>query len=116
MWALCIKVIPVNKIKDGLLSTELAIWRKKGLFIIVILLSLSPFIITYLASQADLENNLWQLRHFIAIAVIQAIAQISIAWYILKNKVPNYLILSFSLMMFFFQLTFDITVILIANA
>jgi len=69
-----------------------------------------------MTTQNNGESNLWQLRYFIAIATIQALAQLSIAWYFLKNRVPNYLVLSFVIMMVFFQLIFGITVILISSA
>ncbi len=106
----------MNKIKEELLATDLAIWRKKGIFIGVALLSVFPFLIAYKASSHNLEATLWQLRHFIGIALMQAIAQISLAWYILKNKVPNYVIGSFIIVVMFFQITYGIAVVLVSNA
>ena len=75
-----------------------------------------PFFISYTAVKPDLAAGLWQLRHFLGIAAIQGIAQIAIAWYLLKTPVPNYVILSFVLMVMFFQLTFGLTVILLSSA
>ncbi len=106
----------MNKIKEELLATNLAPWRKKGIFIVVILLSLFPFFITYKTSAPDLGAALWQLRHFVGIAAMQAIAQISLSWYILKNKVPNYVIGSFLITVLFFQVTYSIAVILVPYA
>lgn len=115
--ALCnFTVKSVNKIKEQLLATDLADWRKKGIFTVVILSSVFPFFITYKTSLPDLEDNFWQLRHFVGIAAIQAVAQISLAWYILKNKVPNYVIGSFIIIAMFFQVTYGISVILVSNA
>lgn len=57
----------MNKIKEQLLATDLADWRKKGIFTVVILLSVFPFFIAYKTSLPDLEDNLWQLRHFVGI-------------------------------------------------
>jgi hypothetical protein len=117
LWALCnFTVKSVNKIKEQLLATDLADWRKRGIFTVVILLSVFPFFITYKTSLPDLEDNLWQLRHFVGIAAIQAVAQISLAWYILKNKVPNYVIGSFIIIAMFFQVTYGMLVILPSNA
>ncbi len=106
----------MNRFKDQMLSTEMVMWRKKGFFLLTVLVSFFPFYISYITSQESLESNIWQLRYFIGIAIIQALAQITIAWYCFKNKVPNYLILSFIIMMVFFQLTFGLTVILLTNA
>ena len=106
----------MKKLKDELLSTELAIWRKKALFICVVLLSVFPFVIIYKSSMADFQAILWQIRHFVGIAVIQGIAQISLAWYVLKNKVPNYVVYSVIIIALLFQTTFGISVILVAIA
>ena len=106
----------MNKLKEELFATDLAIWRKKGIFIGIILLSLFPFFITYKASSPDLEGALWQLRHFIGMGAVQAVAQISLAWYILKNKVPNYVIGCLLIMTLLFQFTYGISVILVSNA
>ena len=106
----------MNKLKEELFATDLALWRKKGVFISFAILSLLPFFIMYVTTQSELEDGLWQLRYFIAIAFTQAVAQMSLAWYMLKNRVPNYVILSLSIMFIFSQLTFCITVILISNA
>ena len=106
----------MKKIKEELLATDLSPLRKKGIFIVVILLSVFPFYITYKTSTPDLKATLWQLRHFIGIAVIQAVAQISLAWYILKNKIPNYVIGSFLITVLLFQVTYGIAVILVSNA
>ena len=106
----------MNRLKDQMLSTEITMWHKKGLFVITVLFCFFPFYISHITTQNNAESDLWQLRYFIAIATIQALAQLSIAWYFLKNRVPNYLVLSFVIMMVFFQLTFGITVILISNA
>ncbi len=40
----------------------------------------------------------------------------SLAWYILKNKVPNYVIGSFIVISMFFQVTYGMLVILLSNA
>ena len=86
------------------------------MFIIVILLSLFPFFITYKTSAPDLKATLWQLRHFVGIAVMQAVAQIALGWFILKNEVPNYVIYGFLIIVISFQVTYGITVILLSNA
>ena len=117
MWALCIFQEEIlNRIKHELLATNLAPWRKKVIFIGVVLISLFPLFITYKTSTPDLQNNLWQLRHFIGIALIQAVAQISISWYILKNKVPNYVIGCFLVTIILFQATYGISVVLLSHA
>ncbi len=105
----------MKKLKDELLSTDITTKRKRTLFLFFILMSFFPFFIALTTSEADLSNNLWQLRHFLGIAAIQAVAQISVAWYFLKNKVPNYVISSVIFMVLFFQLTFGMTVILITH-
>ena len=106
----------MKKIKEELLSTELAYWRKKGIFVAVVLLSLFSFFITYKAAIPDLKTTLWQLRHFVGMAVAQSVAQISFSWFILKNKVPQYVIFGFVVMVLLFQTTYGIAVILVANA
>lgn len=106
----------MNKIKQALLSTELAVWRKKGIFVALLLLSLFSFYMCYLASSADLGAGLWKIRHFIGIAFVHGVAQIALAWYVLKHRVPNYVIIGLVIMVLFFQLTFGLTVVLIANA
>ncbi|SDR92413.1 hypothetical protein SAMN05216271_0745 [Halopseudomonas sabulinigri] len=106
----------MNKITQEMLATDLALWRKKGLFSVVLLLGLFPFAVIFVEAKPDIIASLWALRHFLGIAAIQAIAQTCIAWYLLKNPVPNYLILSFVLMVMFFQITFGLTVILLSNA
>jgi hypothetical protein len=106
----------MKNIKDSLLSTNLAPWRKKGIFICIILLSFFPFLIAYKTSMPELESSLWQLRHFLGIAFVQAIAQISLSWYILKNNVPNYVIGSFLIITMLFQFTYGISVVLVSNA
>jgi ABC-type multidrug transport system permease subunit len=117
MAALCIKTeFRVKKIKEELLSAELTYWRKKGIFVAVVLLSLFSFFITYKAAIPDLKTTLWQLRHFVGMAAAQSVAQISFSWFILKNKVPQYVILGFLVMVLLFQVTYGIAVILVANA
>ncbi len=106
----------MKKIKEELLSTELTHWRKKGIFVTAVLLSLFSFFITYKAADTDLKTTLWQLRHFVGMAAAQSVAQISIGWFILKNKLPQYVILGFIVMMLSFQTTYGIAVILVANA
>lgn len=64
----------------------------------------------------DLKATLWQLRHFIAIAFLEATAQILLCWYLLKNNTPNYVIISFLVMVMAFQITYGIAVILVSNA
>jgi len=103
-------------IKKELLATDIPLWRKKALLVALILMSVFPFYIMYTATESNSKSNFWELRHFVAIAFFQAIAQVSLAYYILKNKVPNYAVLSIIVMVLFFQLTFGITVILISNA
>ncbi len=106
----------MKKLKDELLSTDITTKRKRVLFLFFILMSFFPFFITLTTSEADLSHNLWQLRYFLGVAAIQAVAQISVAWYFLKSKVPNYVISSVIFMVLFFQLTFGMTVILIIHA
>ena len=106
----------MNKIKEELLATDLSPRRKKGIFIAIILLSIFPLYITYKTSTPNLKETLWQLQHFIGIAVLQAMAQISLAWYVMKNKVPNYVVGSFLITVLFFQVTYGIAVILVSNA
>ena len=85
----------MKRIKDELLATNLEASKKRWLFLLVIFLSLFPFFISYKAFGNDLENLAWQFRHFLGIALVQAIAQLAIAWYVLKNDLPNYVIYSF---------------------
>ncbi|MEH6492849.1 hypothetical protein [Halopseudomonas sp.] len=106
----------MNKLKQDMLATDMAPWRKRGLFAVILLLGLFPFIISCAAVTPDVSAGLWQLRHFLGVAALQAVAQVSIAWYLLKNPVPNYVILGFVVMVMFFQLTFGLTVILLSNA
>lgn len=105
-----------DKIKTSLISTELAEWRKKGLFGVVVFCSLLPFYIIYTSAQSDWQSTLWPLRHFVGMAIVQAIAQVSVAWYILKSKVPMYVIGSFMCMMMFFQVVFCILFIFLSQA
>jgi len=105
----------VKKIKEELLATDLSIWRKKALLVVFLLMSAFPIYLMYAATESHSQSNIWGLRHFAAIAFTQAIAQVSLAYYILKNKVPNYAILSIIIMVLFFQLTFGIAVILVSN-
>ncbi|SEG18881.1 hypothetical protein SAMN05444390_1011615 [Marinobacterium lutimaris] len=77
--------------------------------------SLFPFYMVYISHKPDGEFGLWELRHFIGMAALQAAAQISIGWYILKNRVPQYVILSAVCMALSFQATFGISVVLLAN-
>ena len=86
------------------------------MFLVILLLSIFPLFITYKTSTPDLKEILWQLRHFIGIAVIQAFAQMSLSWYVLNNKVPNYVVASLLIMVMFFQVTYGIAVILVSNA
>jgi hypothetical protein len=111
-----LREIELNKIREQLLATDLAPWRKKGIFSVIILLSVFPFFITYQTSTPDLGATLWNLRYFVGIALMQAVAQISLAWYILRNKVPNYVITSFLVTVLLFQTAFGIVVILVSNA
>lgn len=106
----------MNKLKEQLLSTEIAPWRKKGLFLSIVLLSIFPFFITFKAASPELYENLVQLRHFFGIATFQAVAQISLAWYLLKTKAPSYAILGLLIMVLSFQGTYGIAVILVAIA
>jgi len=106
----------VKRFKEQLLSNNLAPWRKKGLFISIVLLSIFPFFITYKAASPDLYENLVQVRHFIGIAAFQAVAQMSLAWYLLKHKAPNYAILGLLIMVSSFQVTYGISVTLVAIA
>lgn len=103
----------MNKIKGVFLATNLADWKKRELPFIVLLMSLFPFFIVYITASLDLFSMLWLLRNFIVIALLQGGVQLLVAQYIVKHKVPNYLILSFLLMMFFFQLIFSVIAILI---
>ncbi|AZQ11966.1 hypothetical protein [Shewanella khirikhana] len=104
----------MNKIKASLLATDLAPWRKKGIFFATLLLSLFPFVISYQAALPEWQQGLWQLRHFLAIAALQALAQVSIGWYLLKKPLPNYVIGGFLVMLLSFQLTYGITVVLLS--
>ncbi|WP_156948256.1 hypothetical protein [Marinobacterium jannaschii] len=106
----------MNNIKQNLLSKDLAAWKKKGIFSAVCILSIFPFVITYRTSMPELEVTLWSLRHFIGIAVVQALAQISISWYMLKNVVPNYVIGSFLVVVILSQFTYGIAVVLVSSS
>jgi len=94
----------------------MAAWRKKGVFAFVLLISLLPFFIAYSAAKPDVVEIFWQLRHFLWAAAMQAIAQVAIAWYLLRNKVPQYVVLGFLSMVMLFQLTFGISVTLLSIA
>ena len=106
----------MNKLKEQLLSTDMAPWRKKGLFFTIVVLSIFPFFITYQASSPELYETLKQLRHFIGIAIFQAVAQISLAWYLLKHRIPNYAVLCLLIMVLSFQVTYGISVVLMTIA
>lgn len=105
----------LNKIKQELLATNLAASKKKLIFIVIMLFSIFPFFILYQISMPDMKASIWQLRHFIGIAVLQAVAQLSLSRYFLINKTPNYVIVSFLIMIIFFQVTYGVTVILLSN-
>ena len=104
-----------EKIRTELISTELEEWRKKGLFCTVVLCSFFPFYIIYSSSHPDWQSTIWQLRHFVGMACVQAMAQVSVAWYILKWKVPMYVIGCFICMIMFFQVTFCILYIFLSQ-
>jgi|TARA_B110000008_G_scaffold243928_1_gene253281 heme/copper-type cytochrome/quinol oxidase subunit 4 len=106
----------MKRIKDELLATNLEKSKKKWLFIIVIIFSIFPFFISYKAFINDLTNLAWQFRHFLGIALVQAIAQLAISWYVLKNELPNYVIYSFIISVILFQTIYGILIILLANA
>ena len=105
----------MNRFKQELLATDLAAWRKKVLFAVVIGLSAFSFLITYAAMEPDIKAGLLELRYFLAIAVVQSLAQISIAWYLMRTRVPNYVIISLVTMVILFQVTYGVSVILISN-
>lgn len=86
------------------------------MFGFVLFISLFPFLIAHSAVKPDVVDGFWQLRYFLGVAAMQAIAQVSIAWYLLKNKVPNYVMLGFIPMVMSFQLTFGLSVILLSNS
>jgi hypothetical protein len=106
----------LNRFKQELLATDLAVWRKKAMFAVVVGLSIFPFYITFSAAWPDIESGMWELRHFLGIAGVQSLAQLSVAWYLMKNQVPNYVNMSFVVMVLFFQVTYGISVILVSNA
>ena len=106
----------MKKLKEELFATDLAMWRKKGIFGILVFLSLFPFILLMISVDPEYTSGLWKLRHFVGIAVSQAVAQISLGLYVLNNKTPNYVIYSMVVMALFSQTTFGITVVLPSNA
>lgn len=91
-------------------------WRKKGIFLVLVFLSLLPFFLVMISIYPEYSSGLWALRHFVGLAVFQAAAQIALGLYVLNNKVPNYAIYSVVCMAIFSQVTFGITVVLVANA
>lgn len=106
----------MNRFKQELLATDLAAWRKKAIFAVVVGLSIFPFHITFSAAMPDIGPGLWELRYFLGIAGVQSLAQISIAWYLMRTQVPNYVNMSLVVMVLFFQVTYGISVILVQNA
>jgi len=106
----------LSRFKQELLATDLATWRKKAIFAVVVGLSMFPFYITFSAAKPDIEPGLWELRYFLGIAGVQSLAQISIAWYLMRTQVPNYVNMSLVVMVLFFQVTYGISVILVSNA
>lgn len=69
----------MRRIREELLSTDIDLWRKKLLFGGICLLCLLPFVIIYKAAETPYDESLWKLRHFVGIAVTQAIAQATLA-------------------------------------
>ncbi|KFZ38709.1 hypothetical protein HR45_04615 [Shewanella mangrovi] len=106
----------MSKLTQELLSTEMAPWRKKALFALILLLSVLPFVILYNTVKPEADFGWWQLRNFIGLALFQALAQIALGWYLLRNKIPNYVMLAVILMAMSFQICFGISVVLLANA
>lgn len=104
----------MKKLKKELFATDMAIWRKKGIFGILIFLSLLPFFLVVLSSDHQDLSQIWALRHFVGLAVFQAVAQISLGLYILNHNVPNYVIYCVVFMALFSQTTFGIAVTLIS--
>ena len=106
----------MNKLKDELLATSLSAWRKKGFFLSIVALSLFPLFIAFYSASPDLAEGLWKTRHLIGIGLVQALAQLALAWYALKNPVPNYVLLSLLTITLMFQVTYGISVILLSLA
>jgi len=106
----------LSKLKDQLFATDLVLWRKKGIFIILVFLSLFPFVLMVISVEPKYSSGLWKLRHFIVLAIFQAVAQISIGLYVLNNKIPNYVIYSVVSMALLSQIGFGIAVALVSNA
>jgi len=94
----------------------MTIWRKKGLLVCLVFLSVFPFILIYISVEQDFLSEIWSLRHFLGMALFQAFAQIALGLYIFKNKVPNYAIYCVVSMALFSQVTFGIAVALVSNA
>lgn len=106
----------VKKFQVELLTTDLSHRKKTVNFICLVLLSLFSFYITYRATASDTNTLFWQLKSFIGIAVAQSVAQISIGWYILKNKLPFFVTISFQTMALLSQLTYAISIVVVAEA
>ncbi|QSX32307.1 hypothetical protein JYB87_11025 [Shewanella avicenniae] len=105
----------MTKLADEMQSTELAPWRKKGLVVLLLLLSITPFYLTYSALTPEANLGWWELRHFVAMAGMQAGAQFALAWFIWRNSVPNYVMFAILLMAMSFQASYGICVVLLAN-
>jgi hypothetical protein len=106
----------MRKITEELLATDLAVWRKKGVFLTLLFLSAFQFYNVYVSSGPKLLPGLWSFRHFLGMAALQSIAQISLGFYLLNNKIPNYVIYSVLITALFSQLMFGLAVILVSNA
>ena len=106
----------LKKIMDEIMTTEVEPKNKKAIFLLVVLMSLFQFFITYKACADDLLSTLWKVRHFIGIAFLQSVIQISTSWYVTKNKVPNYIVVGVGINSLLFITIYCILVILVAKA
>ena len=104
----------MKNIKDQLLSTEAAAWRKKGISYTLVFLSLFvPYILIKnhreLSSiSSELVLNYW------GIAIIQTLAVAFCGSYLARRPVPNYFILCFALLVFALVIWSGMAIVFIA--
>lgn len=89
--------------------------QKTGILIVLVFLSLSPFVQMIVIAKEDYWPALWKLRYFIGLAILQASAQVALGLYVHHNKLPNAVVYSILCMAINFQIILGINIALIAQ-